>query len=185
MWLDPKTFKDYTVLEDACKVAQSIFKDIDILAINSNYIEVVGEGIPGVDWRGIILYQKHSNSTLLAENIDVRFKQIHQMFANTDSILQAVINIIGPNSITPWHNDSRDYDINPIKLGKVPSYQMMVGILTPSGDIGMEFNSGYIMKWKDNDIVAFDGAEEHRGWNNTTEYRITMFLDVNRDAFNV
>ena len=183
MWLDPRTFKDYTILEEACKIAQDIFKDIDILTVNSEHTKVVGEGIPGVDWRGITIYQKYSNNILTHKNIDIRFTQIQKMFADTDSIFQAVINVIGPNSNTPWHNDSQDYDSNPIKLGTVLSYQMMIGIITPEGDLGMEFKSGTIIRWKDGDILAFDGSEDHRGWNNTNDYRITMFLDVNKESF--
>lgn len=187
MWLDPKTFKDYAVLEEAYKIAQDIFKDLDLESIKDKYIEKIGEDIPGVDWFGIILYQKVPIKTIKSNRIDKRFKEIQKLFKKTDSVYQAVINVVGPNSITPWHNDARDYDKNPIKLGYkkgvIVPYQMMIGIKTPPGDIGMEFESGFIMRWKDGDILAFDGGEEHHGWNKTDYPRITMFLDVDKAAF--
>lgn len=187
MWLDPKNFKDYAVLEEATKIAQDIFKDLDLVAIRNQYVEPIGDDIPGVDWFGIIIYQREPIKELVSDKIDQRFKLIHDMFAATDSIFQAVINVVGPNSITPLHNDSRDYDGNPIKLGytrgRITPYQMMTGVYMPPGDSGMQFASGYILRWTDGDIMAFDGSEDHHGWNNTSESRITLFLDVDKDAF--
>jgi hypothetical protein len=188
MWLDPKNFKDYDVLVKATMLAQDIFKELDVYSIDTSLVEHIGEEITEVNWFGIIVYQKEPIKSFVADKIDPRFKIIYDLFDNTDSIYQAVINVVGPNSVTPLHNDSRDYESNPIRIGytrgRITPYQMMTGIQTPEGDIGMEFVSGYTMRWKDGDIMAFDGSEDHHGWNRTSSPRITMFLDVDKNAFN-
>jgi hypothetical protein len=146
--------------------------------------------------------QIKNNSYLEENTIEVKPKnEITKNFEEFDSILEIVkkipycfqcfINFIEPNTIVDKHTDtnivSMFADVEGVENFGSKLYQCVFAIKIPSKkpelcafDIG-----GIIHPTKDGEITIFDGSVEHRGWNFTDDWRITMVIDLDRKAFNL
>jgi hypothetical protein len=204
MWLDPKKYKEYDKLDKLIKMAKDIViqqdgfpADIDKMADDvKGFIAKDDTNPHKVNWSAITVYQRLDTFDFVADKIDPRYKQLRDEIEKIPSITQAVINYIGANSITPWHQDSKVYEstLETQNCGGVmasgvvaPTYQIMAGIWIPdfeNDDIALTFKEAGSKSWRTNEIVAFDGAYEHMGWNRTKYVRVSLFIDVVTDSFN-
>lgn len=183
MWLDEQKYKDLDKLSNIVAYLRDIIVQENGLLMHQSFKNVLNPkpDDPNVKWNSVILYQTHKHFEL--SYVDERFATVQSMIKETSSIVQAVINYIGPESITPLHRDSQECGEVEGSQQRVPTYQLMAGIYTPIGDIGLKFND-VARSWKDNEVLAFDGETPHCGWNNTKEYRIALYLDVTKESFN-
>lgn len=184
MWLNHTDYKDLDKLYPLIKQLQDIIVKPNGLLLHDKFNNVVrpAHHDPKVKWYSIVLYQMNKDFDFAY--VDSRFDEVIQSIKQIPSIIQAVINYIGPNSITPLHKDSKSCDDVEGSQKHVPTYQLMLGIYTPKGDIGLKFIDD-ARSWGDGDILAFDGETPHCGWNNTNDYRIALYLDVTKESFNV
>jgi len=211
MWLDPKDYKDYDKLNPIIKLTKEIILDsngypIDIDAISDKlkgFVARYNEVDYEVNWNAITAYQRLDTFNFVAELIDPRFRDLYNEIKKIPSIAQVIINFVGGNTITPWHidddsvleewkkNNSGLYNENNSVIGCesiTPTYQLMCGIWTTefSGDdICLEFKDYGKKSWRANDIIAFDGTNEHMGWNKTSDVRVAMYFDVDRSAWKI
>lgn len=132
-----------------------------------------------INWEAIILYLK-PNPIPNLNIVDARFEHIYSILKNNPSFVEAVINYVGPNSISPLHSDKGAYAFDSWAIE--PTYQLVGGIYSPSGDMGLEMG-GIPKKWESGEFIAFDGETLHHGWNRTDEWRISLYLDVKQTDF--
>lgn len=200
MWLDYKDFEDYEKLYDLIKLGQEIVINpdgtpFDIKQIPKEYKQFIAEDSKDIDWESLTIYQKVPSIDIIAHKIDPRYEVLRQKLSEIPSITQAVINWIGPNSITPMHCDNQVYDTDiatntGVQASNVlgDTYQIMMGLYIPQFD---NMESGLMFKhspedkrtWRTNEIIAFDGSYEHSGWNLTNEVRISLFIDVVKSSW--
>jgi hypothetical protein len=205
MWLDPKKYKDYDKLEAISQLAKSIVinsqgvpDDIDNMPDNlKGFIAKDNSHPEKVNWSAITVYQRLDTFEFVADKIDPRYVSLRNEIEKIPSITQAVINYIGAESITPWHQDSKVYEstldtqnCSGVMANNVvaPTYQIMIGLWIPffeNDEIALTFRNGDTKIWKTDDIVAFDGSFEHMGWNRTKQVRVSLFIDVLQESFDV
>ena len=195
MWLDYKDFEDYEKLYDLIKLGQEIVINpdgtpFDIKQIPKEFKQFIAEDSNEIDWESLTIYQKVPSIDIIAHKIDPRYELLKQKLSEIPSITQAVINWIGPNSVTPYHCDNRVYNTDiatntGVQASNVlgDTYQIMLGLYIPQFDnmeIGLKFKHSPDDQrtGRSGEILAFDGSYEHSGWNNTNEVRISLFIDV-------
>lgn len=201
MWLDPKDFEDYDKLHDLIKLGQEIVINpdgtpFDIKQVSKEFKQFIAEDSKDIDWESLTIYQKVPSIDIIAHKIDPRYELLKQKLSEVPAITQAVINFIGPNSITPYHCDNQVYDTDiatntGVQASNVlgDTYQIMMGLYIPpfeNGEIGLAFlhdNGADTRGWRSGEIVAFDGSYDHSGWNRTNEVRISLFIDVVQSSF--
>lgn len=197
VWKDPKKYRDYDRLQPLVDLAKSIVVGtdeypIDIEKINDQYkgfyLRKNREHNP-IKWNAITVYQRLPDFDFIADKIDTRYKILKDGFAEIETVTQAVINYIGPQSVTPLHSDSKTYKgsaneyVGGVMANGVvaPTYQIMIGLWIPpfeNDEIGLEFPGYGYKTWRTNEALAFDGAFEHQGWNRTNHPRVSLFIDV-------
>jgi aspartyl/asparaginyl beta-hydroxylase (cupin superfamily) len=79
--------------------------------------------------------------------------------------------ILEPNTTIFRHTDIENRDAKTIRV-HVPLY-------VPNGDIGFEVE-GEEVSWSD--IFSFNNQKLHSAWNNTSERRLVLLLDLERSA---
>ena len=123
-------------------------------------------------WEGILLGYISSSmyelkSTILGSKYFLKTMQLLSSFCQSNCIVSASIARFPANKILPRHNG---YDFL-IKI-HLPLY-------VPQGDIG--FCAGEeTMTWKTGKCSAFYDSTEHNGWNNTSEDRVALIVDIMR-----
>jgi hypothetical protein len=200
MWLDYKDFEDYEKLYDLIKLGQEIVINpdgtpFDIKQIPKEFKQFIAEDSDEIDWESLTIYQKVPSIDIIAHKIDPRYELLRQKLSEIPSITQAVINWIGPNSVTPYHCDNRVYNTDiatntGVQASNVlgDTYQIMLGLYIPQFDnmeIGLMFKHSPEDQrtWRSGEIIAFDGSYEHSGWNKTNEVRISLFIDVVQNSW--
>lgn len=200
MWLDYKDFVDSEKLYDLIKLGQEIVINpdgtpFDIKQIPKEFKQFIAEDSKDIDWESLTIYQKVPSIDIIAHKIDPRYELLRQKLSEIPSITQAVINWIGPNSVTPYHCDNRVYNTDiatntGVQASNVlgDTYQIMLGLYIPQFDnmeIGLMFKHSPEDQrtWRSGEIIAFDGSYEHSGWNNTNEVRISLFIDVVQNSW--
>lgn len=183
MWMNPDNYK---YIDDARKIL-NLLQDILVKDDHNLTFEIFPESMrlryrpnrTDMDWVGVLLFLRGKSNVNL-DHIDPRFSVIMNILENNHSFIEAAINFVGPNSITPLHSDKGAYVYDSWAIE--PSYQLVGGIYSPKGDIGLEMN-GVAKSWSAGEFVAFDGSTEHHGWNRTNEFRISLYLDVRQGDF--
>jgi len=197
VWKDPTKYKDYDKLWPLVSMAKKIVVGDDGYPIN---IEKINDQYKGfylrkdrpenpIKWNAITVYQRLPDFQFIADKIDQRYTLLKNEFEKIETVTQAVINYIGPQSITPLHSDSKTYKgsgqdyIGGVMANGVvaPTYQIMIGLWIPPFDndeIGLEFPGHGFKTWKTDEALAFDGAYDHQGWNRTDFTRVSLFIDV-------
>jgi hypothetical protein len=200
MWLDYKDFEDYEKLYDLIKLGQEIVINpdgtpFDIKQIPKEFKQFIAEDSNEIDWESLTIYQKIPSIDIIAHKIDSRYELLRQKLSEIPSITQAVINWIGPNSVTPYHCDNQVYNTDiatntGVQASNVlgDTYQIMLGLYIPQFDnmeIGLMFKHSPEDQrtWRSGEIIAFDGSYEHSGWNKTNEVRISLFIDVVQNSW--
>jgi hypothetical protein len=144
VWKDPTKYKDYDKLWPLVSMAKKIVVDNDGYPIN---IEKINDQYKGfylrkdrsenpIKWNAITVYQRLPDFQFIADKIDQRYTLLKNEFEKIETVTQAVINYIGPQSITPLHSDSKtykgsgqDYVGGVMANGVVaPTYQIMIGL---------------------------------------------------------
>ena len=180
VWKDPTKYKDYDKLWPLVSMAKKIVVDDDGYPIN---IEKIND-----QYKGFYLRKDRPENPIKWNAITV-YTLLKNEFEKIETVTQAVINYIGPQSITPLHSDSKtykgsgqDYVGGVMANGVVaPTYQIMIGLWIPPFDndeIGLEFPGHGFKTWKTDEALAFDGAYDHQGWNRTDFTRVSLFIDV-------
>lgn len=197
VWKDPKKYRDYDKLIPLIDLAKKIVVGddeypIDIEKVNDRYkgfyLRKDRDRDP-IKWNAVTVYQRLPDFQFIADKIDPRYKDLKDGFEKIETVTQAVINYIGPHSITPLHRDSETYNgsgsdyIGGVMANSVvaPTYQIMIGLWIPPFDndeIGLEFPGHGYRTWRTDEALAFDGAYDHRGWNRTDHPRVSLFIDV-------
>ena len=88
-----------------------------------------------------------------------------------DACQMAGYSIVEPNAIIYRHTGVENRDAKSIRI-HIPLY-------VPEGDIGFEVE-GEIVLW--NDVFSFNNQKLHSVWNNTSERRLVLLLDLSRDT---
>jgi hypothetical protein len=107
----------------------------------------------------------------LGQNTPIIFKYpiIHDLFSNFQpQIMNACISILEPGGEIPPHQG---------QTRAVVKYHVPIDI--PEGDIGIEV-AGQKYKWDPINRLLFDDTLLHRVWNNTSNKRIILLLDIYR-----
>jgi hypothetical protein len=150
-------------------------QDVDHLGVD------IGEKNVGqsINWKSIIVipYAKDEYWTHNQE-LDDKAKHIIEHAKSMQGVERFAINILYKCSLIPIHldDDKRpEYDSN-------GSYY---NIIIPMDNNGYSIIDYKLIKNKEGETLVFDGQLPHGGMNDTLETRVTIFLNVNKEAFNV
>jgi len=137
------------------------------------------------DWRSIdFFYERRWNKEV--------FKRSWEVVSSCTGIKQIFINFIKPMGIiTPhtdvstWEKIEEDWGLEPYSL---EGFSIIANLFSGMKDrktksVGMKVNG--ISKFPlAGELVCFDGRfGEHQMWNNTSEWRITAVIDIERSKF--
>ncbi|MGE0562368.1 MAG: aspartyl/asparaginyl beta-hydroxylase domain-containing protein [Flavobacteriales bacterium] len=99
------------------------------------------------------------------------FPQTFDIIKNIKNISTCYFSILKPNTqIKPHIGDTDAY------------YRFHFGLIVPGGlpncgiQVGPEKRA-----WKENDYIVFNDVHKHTAWNNTTENRVVLIIDVLRE----
>lgn len=176
MILEPEAYVDNNKIPRLIELVQEfVKKGVDHLGVD------IGEKNVGqsINWKSIIVvpYEKDEYWTHSPE-LDDKAKDVIAFAKDMAGVERFAINILYKCSLIPIHldDDSRpEYD----NSGRY------YNIIIPLDDNGWSIIDSKLIKNKAGSTLVFDGQLPHGGMNDTLETRITIFLNVNKKAFNV
>jgi hypothetical protein len=134
-----------------------------------------------IDWRVLHIFNEAGSSETIPSFVHEKFKHTIEVLKSMEGVDRALINFVGPNSIIPHHVDSDELP----EYAETGIYNIVVGLFIPSEDpeqVALEID-GVVVGNKNDGAVIFDGQVPHSGYNKTNEWRVTLFLFVNKKAF--
>jgi len=156
-------------------VKEFVKQDVDHLGVDIGE-KNVGESI---NWKSIIVipYEKDEYWTHNQE-LDDKAKAVVEYAKGMAGMERFAINILYKCSLIPIHLDD---DQRP----EYDSSGRYYNIIVPMDNNGYSIIDYKLIKNKIGNTLVFDGQLPHGGMNDTLDTRITIFLNVNKKAFNV
>lgn len=133
------------------------------------------------EWFVLHVYDKN-NEDPIPDFVHQKFAPVVDILKNMAGVNRALFNFLGPQSIIHEHVDSDELP----PYAETDIYNVVLGIFradTELNDIALEVE-GVVLPTVVGEPVIFDGQVPHRGWNRSNEWRMTLFMFVDKDAFN-
>jgi|TARA_R110000796_G_scaffold27018_9_gene74701 hypothetical protein len=180
--LDEKTYVDNHKFKQLAKVCQTcIGQDVNgWLEFKDKTIDLTDtEEHKDIDWFVLFLYDEH-NDDPIPNFVLEKFAPVRDMLKNMAGVYRALFNFVGPNSTIPDHVDSDELP----PYAETNIYNIVLGVFVDEdADIGLEVENEFA-KTLVGKATIFDGQIPHRGWNRSNEWRCTLFMFVDKEAFN-
>lgn len=184
MWLDLQKYKYHTLIEELLPISMKE-KDEYVASgnqthVTARYNEALKHGISDdrvTKWH-IVPIMRNGTVTEYANVLPNMLEKIKTI----PGVVNCTLNIYSPGGDAPIHNDY-DYDMRSDLVEGKKCFAILLCLYVPSTDVdecGFELG-GLTLSHKTGDIIAFDGSIPHRSWNNTTDYRYTVNIDVEQD----
>ena len=176
MILEPSAYVDNDKIPKLVELVQEFMKqDVDHLGVD------IGEKNVGqsINWKSIIVipYAKDEYWTHNQE-LDDKAKHIIEHAKNMQGVERFAINILYKCSLIPIHLDDD-------KRPEYDSSGSYYNIIIPMDNNGYSIVDYKLIKNKAGETLVFEGQLTHGVMNDTLETRVTIFLNVNKEAFNV
>jgi hypothetical protein len=176
MILPPESYVDNNKIPRLVEFVEEFMKQ-DV----SNFWVDIGEKNVGtsINWKSIIV-NPYDIDEYWSQNreLEDKAKHIIDYVKTMKGVERFAINVLFKASLIPIHVDD----------DKRPEYDFTsrcYNILIPIYDHGYSIVDYKLIKNKTGVPLVFDGQIPHGGMNDTLETRITLFLNVNKEAFDV
>lgn len=179
--LDKEQYADYKKLENLAQTCRTCLgNDVNNwLKFKEQTIDLTDtEPHKDIDWFVLFLYDE-TNCDPIPEFVKEQFAPVIEILKDLKGCYRALFNFVGPNSEIPDHVDSEELE----PYAQTDIYNVVLGVFAKEGsDIGLEVE-GVFLPTKVGEASIFDGQVPHRGWNHSDEWRCTLFMFVNKGAF--
>ena len=175
-YTDHKKFAELTL---ACK--NSLGNDVNNwLQFKEQTIDLTEtEEHKDIDWFVLFLYDEN-NDDPIPDFVKDQFAPVIEILKDMKGVYRALFNFVGPNSNIPDHVDSDELP----PYAETGIYNIVLGIFADeSADIGLEVVDEFAKTYEGRATI-FDGQVPHRGWNKSNQWRCTLFMFVDKGAFN-
>jgi hypothetical protein len=176
MILPPESYIDNDKIPKLVEFVEEFMKQ-DV----SNFWVDIGEKNVGtsINWKSIIV-NPYADDEYWSFNqeFDDKARHIIDYVKTMKGVERFAINVLFKASLIPIHVDDN----------RRPEYDdtgRYYNLLIPIYDHGYSIIDYKLIKNKTRVALVFDGQLPHGGMNDTLETRITLFLNVNKEAFNV
>ena len=174
-------YKKFNELADACRL--SLDNDVNnwlefqntTLDLREYEDEVTDE------WFVLHVYDKDSEDPI-PDFVHEKFASVIDILKSMKGVNRALFNLLGPNAIIHEHVDSDELP----PYADTDIYNVVLGVFRADcklEDIALEVE-GTVLPTVVGEPVIFDGQVPHHGWNRSNEWRMTLFMFVDKGAFN-
>lgn len=133
------------------------------------------------EWHVLHIYDEN-NEDPIPDFVHDKFAPVIDILKNMNGVYRALFNLLGPNAIIHEHVDSDELP----PYADTDIYNVVLGVFRADcklEDIALEVE-GIVLPTVVGEPVIFDGQVPHHGWNRSDEWRMTLFMFVDKEAFN-
>ena len=177
MIVEPETYVDFDKIPTLVEYVNEFVKQ----DMSKFWVDVgeknVGESIR---WYSIIVmpYENGDAYWTYNQELEDKAKHIIDYVKDMAGVERCAINILEKVSLIPIHLDDD-------KRPEHDTSGRLYNILIPLNDNGWSLVDGNMIKNKAGVPLVFDGQLPHGGMNDTLDTRMTIFLNVRKESFNV
>jgi hypothetical protein len=201
-WIDPKKYAGYDMIQNIVDTTRKIVSNISLSDEYKKFLDI-GNYYPEthsseekVNWRGIILYNVHTNTENRLEKIEEKSELVHlipefdkitQLVKQLPGISEASINFYAPHSSIPQHVDNQWFLHHKTLDGYRRCLSVIVGVDMPSTnpELCSLTVGGETKSWASGEFFGFDGLVPHSGFNKTDNFRVTMLIETFADFWDI
>lgn len=184
-WFDYTSYKYYTYLETLRDIVINEYTENKSILQFENSGLAVGElydtsKVTDVNWFGYPLI----TAEIIDENFTQYWPKTIEFVKTIPGTINCCINCVGPGSTIPMHID---YAISKEVIGDKEAIGVIVGVNMPSDNpdiVGFDVG-GVVKGWQTGELVGINGYLEHGGWNRSSEWRVTLLIDLDKKYWKI
>lgn len=182
MFVDARLYKHYSMLEDLAEALVYDYSNLKKLLPVTFAVDLTVNDTFAMDWYDsflVFLTEIHQRDF---------FTETKKISRKLPGVYQQTVNFIRPGGTLPLHADNATWARIKEKYPQAFGYTVAIGInmLEPQ-DVerqGIAFGDDR-RSYGNKEIIAFEGTQEHRVWNNTDDWRISSVIDLDHTQWNI